>query len=95
MSQFVWVIESGEYEDRSVDGVAASVEAAVRFIKKRFGDPYIVEWEPLKKCEEEEFALIGHFEDVPNFSIKHRGIYNITRYELAEDPPPSSGAAAD
>ncbi len=40
----VYVIESGEYEQRSVDGVAVSLEAAVAFVKTRYG-ANIVKWD--------------------------------------------------
>jgi hypothetical protein len=46
----VWVVESGEYEQRSVDLVAATVGDAVAAVKERYSDPhYVIAWhEPVQ-----------------------------------------------
>ncbi len=84
----VWVIESGEYEQRSIDGVAVSVAAAVEFLKQTYGPPYIVTWdEPVQEQIYLPnliiFKITGHFEHVMNYSCRHDCDFEIQRYELA------------
>lgn len=38
----VWVIESGDYEQRSIDAVCASVESGVAYIKSKY--PTVTHW---------------------------------------------------
>ncbi len=72
----VWVIESGEYEQRGVNGVAVSVAAAVEWLKALYPPPYVVTWgEP---AQDEYylpkfviFRITGHFEAVQGYSVKH------------------------
>jgi len=85
----VWVIESGEYEQRSVDGVAVSLEAAVCFAKSRThgtdirGEPQLIE---SGKFHWYELAL----EYLDRSGEKGSWHFEITPYELAEDPEKGS-----
>lgn len=72
----VWVVESGEYEDMGIDGVYDNHESAIEGIKTRYGYPYIVSW------EEDSGVLIGHFETVLHYSIKHTKVFYITPFPL-------------
>ncbi len=77
----VWIIESGEYEQRSVDGVAVSLEAAVSFVKTRYG-ANIVKWDDAARQEYPGTDLViyelnGH-SDV-GYSLD----FSIQEYELS------------
>ena len=85
----VWVIESGEYEQRSVDGVAVSLEAAVCFAKSRT--------EGTDVCGEPKLIQSGKYhwyelrlEYVDSAGGKGSWDFEITPYELAEDPEKGS-----
>lgn len=81
----VWIIESGDYSQRSVDGVALSPEGAIAFIKGRYPPPYIVEWEePIP--DGDDCSLTGHFAQVPHYSTHHDCTFDITRWPCASDP---------
>jgi len=74
----VWVIETGEYEDRYVHGVAASLEAAVRGIEGEYASPYVVRWEPLRRGDDGNGAeLVGHSEAVAGYSTRHTAVFDI------------------
>jgi hypothetical protein len=75
----VWVIESGEYENRGVDGVAISTDAADRFIRARFPAPYIVTWNRV-----DDTTLVGEFEQVLGRSTRHQSTYDFTEYEVGD-----------
>ena len=77
----VWVIESGEYEQRFVNAVASSPEAALEYLRNLYSHPYVVTWEPLVK-DGEDYSITGHFEAETGFSIKHTCVYSLTKYEL-------------
>lgn len=79
----VWVIESGEYEQRGVNGVAASVETAAKFIRAGYGEPYVVKWDAPIQCGD-EWELHGHFSAVLGYSSDHEAIYTFTKYTLAD-----------
>ena len=81
LCEFVYVVETGEYEQRHVFGVYASLEAAVRGVKETFGAPYIVRWHDLEPGED-FVTLTGDFERVPNYSTKHRVHFDITETKL-------------
>lgn len=72
----VWVVESGDYEARGIDGIYSSVESAVSHIKTRYGHPYVVAWEL------DELTLIGHFEVVLNYSSQHTSCFDIKKWEV-------------
>lgn len=75
----VWVVEKGEYSDRYVWGIYSSPESAVEHIKAMFGEPYIVTWEM------DGLSLIGHFEEVNHYSIKHTAVFDIESWEVDSD----------
>lgn len=78
----VWIVESGDYEQRGIDLVAASPEAAVAAIKGRYDNGhYVVRWED-PTSDDRGWTLVGHFDAVPGWSTEHRAIYDITEYEV-------------
>lgn len=72
----VWLVESGEYEQRGVFGVYASVAAAVAGIKDTYSEPYVVSWQALAEVGD-EWQLVGDFARVPGYCVNHRGVYDI------------------
>lgn len=85
---YVWLVESGDYEQRGVDLIADSLETAVAAIKTRYGPPYIVAWDELAQHEwegqsHEEWTLVGHFEQVIHYSTQHVGRFDISRWVVA------------
>lgn len=82
----VWIIESGDYEQRHVEGVAVSVATAVEFLKMAYGPPYLVAWEEVRQTDPYVFELTGHFEAVQHYSIKHDCTFEIEEYELQGSP---------
>lgn len=80
----VWIIESGEYEQRHIDGVALSLEGAVAFIKARYGLPYIVRWEEAVP-DGEDCSLVGHFSEVMGKSTRHDCSFDITKWSCAPE----------
>lgn len=78
----VWIVESGQYSDWSIDLVAADVATAVEKIKETYKHPYIVVWSDLKKNSESEYILVGDFAAVPGYSTKHLDCFCITRHEV-------------
>jgi len=77
------VVESGEYEERGIDCVASSVEAAVAHLKKRYA-AYKVTWsEPkLLAYATPVFYLTGSFEHIQGLSTKHDSDYTISEYQV-------------
>jgi len=71
-----WLIESGDYEQRGVDGIATSYKSAVELITNRYRNPYIVEW------SDNDGYLLGNFECVPNYSTKHTAQFDITEIPI-------------
>ncbi len=83
-NQYVWVIESGDYADRSVAGVAANVEAAAQHVKKPYGSPYIVRWDEPVREDDEHWSLTGHFSRVPDYCGDGPITWDFTRHGLIE-----------
>ena len=82
----VWVVESGEYEQRGIELVDISPEACEVAIKSRYGEPYKVRWEPLRRIGDGEQELVGYFEAVQHFSTTHTNYFTMTRYPLNRLP---------
>ncbi len=85
----VYLVETGDYEQRHVMLVAVSLQAAVDEIKRVFSAPYIVHWHDLKDESwqyegkpYEEWGLMGDFERVAGFSTRHTGEFTISSEEL-------------
>lgn len=78
----VWVVESGDYEQRFVWGVYRSPDAAVASIKATYGPPYIVRWNDVEDCTEDRYCLSGDFEGVVGYSTKHVGCWDIWPAEV-------------
>lgn len=79
----VFVIESGDYEQRSVDGVVTSPEAGLRYLQALHPHPFKVTWEG-PKPDKEDFVIVGRFEQVQHFSTAHVCVYRLTPYQLQE-----------
>jgi hypothetical protein len=82
--KIVWVIETGDYEERRVVGVARSVDAAASLIKRRYLAPYIVEWKEPKQDRNGDWSMMGHFGQVFEHSIKHSVRYDFLAFPLDE-----------
>jgi hypothetical protein len=80
----VYVVETGEYEQRYVVGVADSVESAVDCIKSIYGEPYIVEWGDVTPdgWSPDTWDFSGTFEFVPGKSIAHKALFSITKMSV-------------
>jgi len=81
----VWVIEAGEYGERSVWAVASSVEAACRYIQKQYGDPYNVTWDPVVFDDEDSATLTGRFTRVEGYCDDGLREFSFTRYAIEID----------
>jgi len=87
----VWVIETGDYEQRIIFGIAASPEAAVAYIKAEYSQPpYIVQWEELRWDEKKESdteqsaSITGIFQQVSGYPYGGRNKYDISSWEVEE-----------
>lgn len=79
-----WVVESGEYEERSIDGIYESLKSAISGIKGTYGFPYIVKWVETKDLDN---ILIGNFDAVPHYSTKHTRVFYIAPYPVGGGNP--------
>jgi hypothetical protein len=73
----VYVVEEGDYEQRGVVLVAASVESAIRAIKARYTG-YPVSWEA------DGMTLVGHFNHLVGKCCEHTANFDIVEYEVEE-----------
>ncbi len=73
----VWMVESGEYEQRGVMFIAASKDAAIRAVKDSYAD-YKVVW------AETDGGLAGTFEELQYLSTKHIAYFDITEWTVKE-----------
>lgn len=81
MAARVWIVETGEYEQRGIWGVYASVEAGVAAIKEDYGPPYIVEWaDPDSSAK--HLSLVGTFQHVAGYSTAHTASFDFSEYEV-------------
>jgi hypothetical protein len=78
----VWVVETGEWADRMIWGVASSVEAAAHLVRSSYPPPYIVRWEEPKQDEDGEWSMTGHFDAVPGYAAEGAGSYDFTPYQV-------------
>ena len=80
----VWIIETGDYDQRYVVAVAVSLTEAVRFIKDKYGLPYIVRWEDVVERVQDSPAayMVGHFKEVAGCSTRHIAQYDFTLFAL-------------
>ncbi len=84
----VYVVETGDYEQRGVFLVATSIDAAVQSIKAAYAAPFRVTWDSPTVPDTMGCArLCGHFADVPGYSIAHEAIYDMTPYEVTGCSP--------
>lgn len=77
----VFVVETGDYEQRYVFGVFSSVAAAIAGIKEKFGSPYAVSWDELVQ-DEHGMRITAHFKAVNHCSVMHDAEFEITEMEL-------------
>lgn len=89
MTTEVWVCESGEYENRGINLVAATLQAAIAAIKARYGPPYVVRWDEPKLEKWGDWSLTGHFEVVPGYSIQYTDYFEFVRWDVEQETPPS------
>jgi hypothetical protein len=82
----VWLVEAGEYEDRMVFHVAASLDAAVEAVKRAYAPPYVVRWESIQRQPEpgRGWRLTGHFEAVAGKSVRHTGHFDIEEWDVED-----------
>jgi len=82
----VWLAESGEYEDRGVDGIYVSLDVAIACIKASYGPPYIVQWDEPTTDTDRETTLRGHFKAVRGYSVEHTYVATIRPMPLLASP---------
>jgi hypothetical protein len=80
----VWLIETGEYEQRYVMAVCESLAAALAHIKQVFSAPYRVQWQE-PTTEDGQTTLRGDFEAVLNYSTHHTAVFDISPCELIRE----------
>ncbi|KKK99577.1 hypothetical protein LCGC14_2631360 [marine sediment metagenome] len=78
----VWIIETGDYEERYVFGIAETLEAAVSFIKSVYPFPYLVEWSDPYIYNVKSVTLYGYFSEVLKHSTSHYAEYYISEMEV-------------
>lgn len=78
----VWVVESGDYEQRGIDVVAESLDAAVAAVKSMYAEPYKVEWSDVAESGWGTFSIRAHFEAVPGKSTEHEAIFSFTPFDV-------------
>ena len=74
----VWVVESGDYDQRMVVCVAASRDAAVSHVKDVYGPPYVVQWSERETHSDGGLTLTGTFQAVPGKSTSHTAHFDIS-----------------
>lgn len=77
----VWVVESGDYEQRGIRYIAESFDTAVDVVKAAYGPPYRVAWTV------DGQGLTGTFEAVVGYSIAHTARFDITEYAVVRSSP--------
>lgn len=88
----VYVVESGDYEQRIIDGIADSIASAVELIKDRYAAPYVVEWGELKPSGSSGCCSVtGKFKAVLNYSTAHTCTFDITPYDVFCSGVPTCG----
>ena len=65
--EIVYIVESGEYEQRFVQGIFSSVENAIASIKRPYTAPYIVKWDDPRHDGEGVITLVGNFSRVEGY----------------------------
>ena len=73
----VYVVETGEYEQRGILCVADSFGAAVDAVKRAYGPPYVVAWQDADAC-----GLRGHFSAVLGYAMEHDADFSITEWPV-------------
>lgn len=72
----MWVVESGAYEQRGINLIAATRDAALAAVKATYGEPYRVQWRAA------DDGLIGDFENVPGYACAHTAHFSVTEYQV-------------
>jgi hypothetical protein len=80
----VWVVESGDYEQRGIDVVAKSLDAAVEAVKAMYPPPYEVKWGEVSESGWGQFSLRGDFDAVPGKSTKHETVFTFTAFDVKD-----------
>lgn len=81
-TEHVWVMETGDYEQRFVSGVYSSPEVAFDILRETYRSPYVVTWNGIEVEGEDYATITGQFEAVQGLSTKHASGFELTRYEI-------------
>lgn len=80
----LWMVETGEYDQRYTMCVADSPELAEQYIHKAYPPPFIVNWEPMEDTtwrggdeRYEQYTVTGHFAEVAGKSTRHTNYFTI------------------
>ncbi len=86
----VWLVETGDYEQRTITGIYDSLEVAIDNIKRPYGPPYKVVWqEPI--LTEDGAELTGIFSYVANYCGDGPTSWTILKRDVVtSDLPPIS-----
>jgi hypothetical protein len=80
--QSVWVVDHGAQGDLGVVSMFATAELAAARLRQLFGQPFLVNWEPLEfSCDGDEAILVGHFAAVPGYSADHTAFFMMQRWD--------------
>ena len=82
----VYIVEAGDYEQRCIMFVAASIEDVERKLKEDHPPPYIVSWRRELNPRHPDWCptIIGDFELVGGLSIKHTQRYEVSVYDVED-----------
>lgn len=81
----VWVVVvgGGWYENPTVFGAYSNPEIAIEHIKDKHQLPYIVKWYEAFRGQN-YVTLIGDFDYVPEYSVRHSEEFTITKWKINE-----------
>lgn len=79
----LWIIETGDYEERYVFCVCETPSAGFAHVIATFGSPYVVAWRDIKQTRDDadgfkQFTLTGDFSGVHGFSTQHTANFDAT-----------------
>ena len=83
--QSVWVVDHGARGDLGVTSMFATAERAATRLRQVFGQPFLVEWEPLDVSDDgDEAILVGHFTAVPGYAADHTAFFLMQRWDAPD-----------
>ena len=77
----VWVVISDGYEQREISGVFSDSSRAIAFLKKTYGEPYVVTWDQ-PMTSESQVVIVAHFDYVPQYTVQHSREFTITKWKI-------------